>query len=69
MADREVLTYRGQRGHALVDTKDVTEQMERIVRDLYEAENGCNIDEDGPCVQCIISARERLESVLNGDEL
>ena len=66
MPDRKVLTYRGKRGHALVDTEDVTEELERVLHDIRQAENGCNIDDDGPCKQCAMKARKGLERILEG---
>lgn len=68
MTGRLIMAYRKEGGKGLGETgEDITEDLERILHDVRQAENGCNIDDDGPCKQCAMEARKRLERILVGD--
>lgn len=60
----------GSRGDGCLTCTEVvaTKDLKRVLHDVRQAENGCNIDDDGPCKQCAMEARKRLERIL-GDEV
>jgi len=67
---RRVLTYRGKRGHALVGSEDVTEEVHDLLHGLKLAEAYLDADDDMTenARERIRTERERLEHVLEGGE-
>lgn len=67
---RGVLTYRGKRGHALVDSEDVTEEVHNVLHGLKLAEAYLDAEDDMTenARDRIKAERERLERVLDGGE-